>query len=264
MLTIIVCDGAGTAGLPPEDPRSILAPVAERIRSKTGASVWNIGWAASLMGVGGSTPWPVASDHAVDRIADHVRSHDGQFIILGFSAGCRPAREFAERHPDLRHRIAAIGLMADPWQPRSRQQHGVPDGPGWGIMGEKLGPIPTKTYWCGHPGDPICRAAPDSLLRYITPAADKLPGQFLRSFVDHAHRGRLQLIPFLGLPLHEWFMGLGPRIDRSVREARSYLGQGHTHAYLTPYPTPDGETDSLAHRLADSIAWKINSTEAQR
>lgn len=257
MLTIIVCDGAGTNGLPPEDPRSILTPVIERLRWRTGAGIWNTGWAASLMGVGGNTPWPAASDHAVDRIAEHVQTHDGQFILLGFSAGCRPVREFAERHPQLRDRIAAIGLLADPWQPRSRQQHGVPDGPGWGIMGERLTAIPHRTYYAGHPGDPICRAAPDSLLRYITPAADKLPGQFLRSFVDHAHRGRLQLIPFLGLPFHEWFIGLGPRIDRSVQEARSYLGSGHTRAYTEPYLTPDGKTTSLAHRLADTIAWAV-------
>lgn len=256
-MIIYVCDGAGTSGLPPEDPRSILAPVVERLRWRTGATVHNTGWAASLMGVGGNTPWPQASDDAVRHIADHMRSHDEQVILLGFSAGCRPVRELAERHPDLRDRIAATGLLADPWQPRGRQQHGVPDGPGWGIMGEKLGPTPSRTFWCGHPGDPICRAAPDSLLRYITPAADKLPGQFIASFIDHAHHGRLQLIPFLGLPIHEWFMGLGPRIDRSIREARSYLGQGHTHAYLAPYPTPDGKTDSLAHRLADTIAWAV-------
>lgn len=259
MLTIIVCDGAGTASLPPEDPRSILDPVVERLQSKTGATVWNTSWAASLMGVGGSTPWPKASSDAVTRIAAYMRSHDGQFILLGYSAGCRPVRELAERHPELRGRIAATGMLSDPWQPRGRQQHGVPDVPGWGVMGQRLGPIPSKTYWCGHPHDPICRAAPDSLLRYITPATDYLPGQFLRAFVDHAHHGRLQLIPFLGLPLHEWFVGLGPRIDRSIREARSYLGQGHTSAYTVPYPTPDGKTVSLAHRLAATIAWAVTN-----
>lgn len=253
---IYICDGAGTANLPPQDPRSILTPVADRLRWKTGATIHNTHWQASLMGVGGPHPWPQASDRAVTHIADHMRTHTDHAILLGFSAGCRPVRELTERHPDLRDRIAAVGMLADPWQPRSRQQHGISDSNGWGIMGERLGPIPDRTYWCGHISDPICRAAPDSLLRYITPAADVLPGQFIASFIDHAHKGRIQLIPFLGLPLHEWFLGLGPRIDRTIREANSYLGDGHTRVYTEPFLT-SGDTRSLAHRLADTIAWAV-------
>ena len=75
--------------------------------------------------------------------------------------------------------------------------------------------------------------------------------------IDKAARGRLQLVPFLGLPVWEWFFGLGPRIDRSIREARSYLGSGHTSAYTAYFPTNDGNTTSLAHRLADSVAWRL-------
>ena len=127
-------------------------------------------------------------------------------------------------------------------------------------MGQSYGPIPARTYWCGSPGDPICRAAPDSLLRYLAASTDAVPGGLFRAFVDKAARGRLQLVPFLGLPLHEWWWGLGGRIDRSIREAQSYLGSGHTSAYVTYFPTNDGNTTSLAHRLADSVAWRVRDS----
>ena len=257
MLTTIVFDGAGTNGLPPEDPRSILTPLIQRLRWRTGCQVHRPEWAASLMGVGGNKTWPVATRHAVIAAAEHMRATDGDFIVIGYSAGCRPARELLEQHSDLADRTVALGLVADPWQPATRNQHGVPNPPGFGIMGSRLGPIPSRTYWVGADGDPICRASWDSLLRYITPAADKLPGQFLLAFLDHAARGRLQLIPFLGLPLHLWFVGLGPRIDRAVTEARGYLGGAHTTAYTKPFHTPDGKTDSLVHRLADTLSWRI-------
>lgn len=258
-LTLIVCDGAGTKNLPPEDPKSVLAPVVERLRWRTGAKVWNTGWEASVAGVGGSTPWPIASHRAVLRIADYIATHDGRFILLGFSAGCRPVREFLERHPEFRDRVVAVGQLADPWAPRGRQQNGVPNPPGHGIMGERLGPIASRTFWCHAPGDPIPRAAWDSLLRHLTPAAEKLPGQFVVSFLEHAHFGRVQLIPFLGLPPHEWFAGLGARIGRSREEANSYLfAGGHTTAYRIPFHTADGKADPLVHRFADTIAWKVN------
>lgn len=256
-LTCLVFDGAGTAQLPPADPRSILHPVTERLRWKTGATIVHVPWAASLMGVGGNTPWPQASAEAVRWAVDYMWRHDGDYILVGFSAGCRPARELLERHPGLKDRVVAVAQLADPWQPANRQQHGIADGPGYGIMGQALGPIPDRTYWCGSPSDPICRAAPDSLLRYLTASTDAVPGGLIAAFLNKAVRGRLQLIPFLGLPIWEWAWGLGPRIDRSIREARSYLGSGHTSAYTTYFPTNDGKTTSLAHRLADTVAWAV-------
>lgn len=254
-LTVLVFDGAGTAGR----TSKVVDAVVERLRWKTGAAVQWVPWPASLMGVGGTTPWPVATSEAIRWAVDYMWRHDGQFILVGFSAGCRPARELLERHPGLAERVAAIAQLADPWQPASRQQDGVPDGPGFGIMGQATGPVPDRTFWCGHPGDPICRAAPDSLLRYLTGSTDAVPGGLFRAFVDKAARGRLQLVPFLGLPFHEWFVGLGPRIDRSIREAQSYLGSGHTRAYTAYFPTP-GDTRSLAHRLADSVAWRVRDS----
>ena len=252
-LTILVFDGAGTAGR----TSKVVDAVVERLKTKTGATAVWVPWPASLMGAGGKTPWPDATAEAIRWAVDYMWRHEGNYILVGFSAGCRPAREFLERHPGLKPRVSAIAQLADPWQPANRQQHGVPDGPGHGIMGQSLGPAPDRTYWAGHPFDPICRAAPDSLLRYVTASVDAVPGGLFAAFLDKAHRGRLQLIPFLGLPPWDWFIGLGPRIDRSIREAQAYLGSGHTSAYTAPYETPDGKTTSLAHRLADSVAWRL-------
>ncbi|MBB1023346.1 MULTISPECIES: hypothetical protein [unclassified Dietzia] len=265
MLNTIVLDGAGTEGR----TSRVIDPVAEQLAAKLSCAVEWQNWAASVMGAGGSTPWPAASHNAVIRLAHRIRTAPPghRFILLGFSAGCRPVREFLDSHPELHHRIAAVGLLADPWQPHDRQQHGVPNGAGWGVMGSLPTPLMDRTFWCGHPGDPICRAAWDSLLRYLTAAADAVPGGLIRTFLDKARRGRLQLIPFLGLPPHEWFAGLGGRIDRSIAEARSYLGDGHTAVYTREFVTIDPDTGredrrSLAHRLADSIAWKITHPQS--
>ena len=252
-LTVLVFDGAGTAGR----TSKVVDAVVERLRWKTGAAVQWVPWPASLMGVGGTTPWPTATEDAIKWAHNYMWNHEGNYILVGFSAGCRPAREFLERHPGMSPRVLALAQLADPWQPANRQQHGIPDRPGWGIMGQAYGPIPYRTYWCGNPADPICRAAPDSLLRYLTASVDAVPGGLFAAFIDKAHRGRLQLVPFLGLPLHEWFFGLGPRIDRSIKEAQAYLGSGHTSAYTAYFPTNDGNTTSLAHRLADSVAWRL-------
>lgn len=255
-LTILVFDGAGTAGR----TSHVVDAVVERLQKKTGAAAVWVAWPASLMGVGGTTPWPTATEDAIRWAHDYMWRHEGNYILVGFSAGCRPAREFLERHPGLKGRVIALSLLADPWQPTTRQQHGIEDVPGFGVMGQAYGPIPDRTLFCGHPDDPICRAAPDSLLRYLAASTDAVPGGLFAAFIDKAARGRLQLIPFLGLPPWEWLWGLGPRIDRSVREARAYLSEGkHTTAYVKPYPTPDGKTDSLAHRLADSTVWLIRN-----
>lgn len=251
-LTVLVFDGAGSAGR----TSRVVDPVVERLRWKTGATVVWVPWAASLMGVGGTTPWPVASAEAIRWAVDYMWKHEGKYILVGYSAGCRPARELLERHPGLKDRVVAIAQLADPWQPADRQQNGIPDGAGFGIMGQAHGPAPDRTYWCGSPGDPICRATGDSLLRHLTASTDAVPGGLFGAFLDRAARGRLQLAPFLGLPVWEWFIGLGPRIDRSVAEARAYLGAGHTTVYTGYYPTP-GDTRSLAHRLADTVAWAV-------
>ena len=255
-LTILVFDGAGTAGR----TSNVVDAVVERLKWKTGATAVWVPWPASLMGVGGTTPWPVATSEAIRWAVDYMWRHAGQYVLVGFSAGCRPARELLERHPSLAERVAAIAQLADPWQPADRQQNGVADIGGWGIMGQAYGPIPGRTLWCGNVTDPICRAAPDSLLRYLTASTDAVPGGLFAAFLNKALRGRLQLIPLLGLPIHEWWWGLGERIDRSIREARAYLSEGeHTTSYVKLHPTPDGDTRSLAHRLADSTAWLVNN-----
>lgn len=260
MLTVLVFDGAGSAGR----TSRVVDPLVERLQQKLHCDTVWVPWPASLMGVGGNTPWPTATNDAIRWAVDYMWSHPGQYILVGYSAGCRPARELLERHPGLTDRVAAIAHLADPWQPAGRQQNGIADGPGWGVMGQALGPAPGRTFWAGSTGDPICRAAPDSLLRYLAASTDAMPGGLFASFIDKAHRGRLQLAPFLGLPLHEWFFGLGPRIDRSIREAQSYLGNGHTRAYTALHPTPDGKTTPLAHRLADSVSWALTNTKENR
>lgn len=253
-LTALVLDGAGSHG----KTSGVVDPCVERLKWKTGCKAEWVEWRASLMGVGGSLSWPEASRRAVMRIAQMARDTDDDIILIGYSAGVRPVREFLADHPELRDRVVAVGLLADAWQPASRQQNGVPNPSGYGIMGSDYGPIRDRTFWVAAPGDPIPRCDRDSLLRYATASANAAPGQLLATFVDKARRGRLQLIPFLGLPLHLWFGGLGGRITRSIREAEGYLTTGrHTRGYIEPFDTGKGDARPLAHRLADSIAWAV-------
>lgn len=259
----LVLDGAGTNG----KTSHVVDDVVEEIFTGLNSEAEWIEWEASVMTVGGPTPWNLASNRAVVSTARRIEETTEQIILLGFSAGCRPVREFLEAYPHLRHRIAAVGQLADPYQPRGRQQYGVWEPPHrFGIMGQKIGPLGDRTFWCGHPSDPIPWAAWDSLLRYGTAPVDAVPGRFISTFADKARLGRLQLAPFLGLPFHEWFGGLGTRIRLSVDEARSYLGSGHTKAYTVPYPTRDpvtGETDErpLAARLGGTIVYAVKKRE---
>lgn len=257
-------DGIGTARLHPDDGRSILNHVVRRLSASTGARPVRIEWPASMAGIGGSASWTTAAHHgvlALDKIAaDHP---DDTLILLAYSGGNRVVHDWLDTRPQHHHRVAAVGLMSDPYRPRDRQQHGLPRTRGWGICGERLGPLPGRSFWSSAPNDVISDALPDSLLRTLADLSDQIPGGLLADLAGHHHRGDWQLLWQLGIlrsnPLG-WLGTLGPRLDQARRDIDGYLLRGaHTTAYTTPFHTPDGNTSSLAHRLADSISWAIRN-----
>lgn len=257
-MLILSCDGIGTAHLAADDGRSILQHVARPLAAKTGALPVRVEWPASMAGVGGTQSWTTAAHIgvlALDKItADHPNE---QIILLGYSGGCRVVHDWLDTRPAMRHRVAAVGLLSDPYRPAGRWQHGMPDPGGWGICGQRLGPIPGITYWTSAPGDAISSCPADSPLRTAADLSDQLPGAFLADLSGHLRRGDWQLATAMGLwrrdPL-AYLRGLGPRLHQARLDVEGYLTGGkHTDAYVRPH----AGGLSLAHRLAGTVAWAV-------
>ena len=265
MLTV-TADGIGSAGIVPGDSRSIIGHITARLLQKTARhQVVPVHWPAAMAGIGGRTSWSVSAHIgllALDRIADDFP--DEQLVLLGYSGGCRVIHEWLDTRPQEHHRVAAVGLMSDPYRPATRWQDnwpgGLPNPGGSGIAGSRVGPIGGRTFWTSAPGDVISSCPSDSPLRTAADLSDQLPGALLADLSGHLRRGDWQLANAMQLwrrdPL-AYLRGLGPRLDRARRDIEGYLLGLHTTAYIRPF---EGGA-SLAHRLADSIAWSIRDVE---
>lgn len=261
-MLIVTADGIGTAGILPDDTRSIIGHVAGRLAQKTARhQVVPVHWPAAMAGIGGRTSWSVSAHIGVlslDRIADEHA--DQELVLLGYSGGNRVIHDWLDTRPGMLERVVAVGLMSDPYRPAGRWQSGLVDPGGSGICGERLGPIPDRTFWTSAPGDVISSCPQDSPLRTAADVADQLPGAMLADLSGHLRRGDWQLANAMQLwrrdPL-AYLRGLGPRLDRARRDIEGYLLGLHTTAYTRAHRTPDGRGESLAHRLADSIAWSL-------
>ena len=260
-MLIVSCDGIGTRRLDASDPRSIVYPLIVRLREKTGARHIRVDWPASLAGIGGPLSWVEASRRGVlelDRVVSE--NPDEDLILLGYSGGNRVVHEWLDSRPHLLHRVAAVGLLSDPFRPRGRGQFGVPGVGGFGICGERLGPVPDRTFWCAALGDVITDCPEDSPLRTVADLSDRIPGGFLDDFGRHLSLGDWQLASYIQLWRRDpwgYLWGLGARLDRARRDVEGYLGSAHTRAYILPFETGDGDLRPLTVRLADSIAWAV-------
>lgn len=257
---IIYADGIGTGQAGFQDGQSILYKVVERLlQHKPTFTATRLRWPASMVTIGGSYSWTDASRIGVAGINDIIDTDpEREYILLGYSGGCRVVHEWLEQNPQRLNKIAAVGFMSDPFRPYGKQQKGLPSLDGWGICGQKTGPIPKHTFWVAVPGDAITDAAPDAILRTPADVSDVLPGQFLWDLRSHVEKGDLQLAWQLKVfrtdPLG-WFRALGPRLHQARLDIRGYLRTGrHTTAYVTPY---DNE-GTPAERLADTINWHLD------
>lgn len=256
-MLIAFADGIGTAQLTDDDGRSILQHVVKPLAAKTGARPVRVEWPASMAGIGGNQSWTNAAHRGVLHLDKIVAAHPAEkLILLGYSGGCRVVHDWIDSRPQQRHRIAAVGLMSDPYRPATRWQHGLPDPGGYGIAGHRLGPVAGRTYWTSAPGDAISSCPPDSPLRTAADLSDQIPGSLLADLSGHLRRGDWQLATYMGLwrrdPL-AYLRGLGPRLHQARLDVEGYLTGAHTLAYTRPH---DGG-QSLAHRLAATIAWAV-------
>ena len=265
---VLWADGIGSAKVPePDYDGSILYEVvrplvANLTRRRHSASDKRVVWPASMAGIGGPLSWADASSEGVQWLDDTIRTapEDTRLILLGYSGGCRVIHEWLDQNPDLLDQVAAVGLLSDPYRPPGRSQHGTRQLGGWGIAGQRKGPISQRTFWTSVEGDVISDAQPDALLRTVADLSDRIPGGFLDDLWGHHLDGSWQLAWQLNVirtnPLG-WLGTLGRRFDQARVDIHGYMTGRHTLAYLEPHETASGN-ESLAQRLADTVAYRAN------
>lgn len=259
---ILCCDGIGTNG---RSDGSILAPCADRLAGKLDTTAEWVPWHAAMLGVGGAGSWADNAAAGVDLLARRMDSHHERVVLLAFSGGNKVVHDYLDAHPEHHDRIAAVGLLSDPWRPADRWQHGTPDPrPRYGIMGERHGPISGRTFWTTAVDDVISSAWPDAILRYLADTSQGDLDQIITKAIQHGHLGSFQLAWQAGIIQREpltWFLGLGGRIGQLAADVRGYMTGGHTTAYVEPFVTVDEhdreDRRPLAIRLVDSIAWAV-------
>ncbi|ALG84473.1 PE-PPE domain-containing protein [Gordonia phthalatica] len=161
----------------------------------------------------------------VRALAAAIREADRPVMLIGYSQGAAVIRTFLA-HPAafaLLSKIAAVGFVADPNQPR-----GVVDGcAGWGVAGEG-GELPDglPAYWVGAPSDMICNASDDSLIRDIADLTDSLSLTQMRRWAADATARimsrRMQNAEATGFAPAQWRRDLH-RMRIAIREVRGYL-----------------------------------------
>lgn len=159
------------------------------------------------------------------RLRAAIEASDRPVMIIGYSQGAAVIRTLLA-HPAmfrLLPKIAAVGFVADPNQPR-----GVIDGcAGWGVAGEG-GDLPEglPAYWVGAPTDMICNASDDSLIRDIADLTDSLSLTRVRRWTTHVAARvlsrRMQNADATRFSPAQWRHDVA-RLRTAVREVRGYL-----------------------------------------
>ena len=261
-MLIVYADGIGTSKLLPGTDGSILWPAAQRLSTLRNARAIRVEWPASIAPIGGNQSWNDAVKVGIAAIDTILRDHPGEHVVLmGYSGGCKVVHDWLDGRPEKLDRIAAVGLMSDPFRPYGKYQHGTPMPPGRGILKPRPGPIPGRTFWSAWPGDVITDCPENSPLRTVADLSKNTPGGVLDDLGDHLHLNSWQLANYMEMwrrdPLGYLF-ALPSRIAAAREGIRGYLGGEHTLAYTRPWG-PDDDRRSYAHRLADTINYGLGT-----
>lgn len=262
MIHVRVLDGIGTAG----KTSNVIDPAVETLvddLTKRGIDIeaeWVDYPAAMLTFVGGSFTWQQSSDVGIELLLKEFDKYpDDKFVLMSHSGGNLPVHDFLEKYPEFHDQIIAVGFLSDPWRPEGKYQHGVPNPGGFGVCGQNPGPLADRSFWTSAPGDPISGAAKDSLLRYVADLGKGTPDQMIRDAIIYWQQGKFQLAAFLGLPFHEWFFGLGARIQNTVGEVQRYMTGYHTTHYTRPLKTSETDDRSLAVRFGGTLSFAVRA-----
>ncbi|WP_431941660.1 PE-PPE domain-containing protein [Nocardia grenadensis] len=195
-----------------------------------------------------------------DNLLRVLEDTPGRIVLLGYSQGCTVVRQLLHDAPPAVRRVEVVGLVADPEAPPNGDAN-------YGVLGtDPVIPYWVTPMWVTNPKDPICNAAPDSLLRDF---AD------LTEYFGFSDAGRWMLDVLEGLkrrsPLNRWgadswslasILAARDRVNRSIAEAWAYLpriesvgglvinpsGGQHTTAYLR-MPELTGLADRIRSRM---------------
>ena len=157
-----------------------------------------------------------------------------------------------DANPDLLDRVAAVGLIGDPFRPRGQALPGVPDPGGQGVYGSWESPIPERTFWLSVPGDPLSGVDGDSPLRPAVHDSDLAPDQAYDELLVDLPESRTGLAARLGVAHRptQWSLGLPGRVDRA-REVLRRQASGH---YIEAYETGEQGQPSPLGQLIMAIA----------
>ena len=259
-MLIIYADGIGTGSIPPEDERAILRTAALHLAGKQGCEAIRVEWPASIGPIGGRMSWAEATKIGIAHIDTIMAQNPLQPItLLGYSGGCKVVHDWLDARQNKLHRIAAVGLMSDPYRPHGKHQHGTPIPPGRGILYPRPGPVPGRTFWSAVVGDVITDCPDNSPLRTPADLSKNTPGGVLGDLGRYLHLGNWQLANYMRMWLSDplgYLFSLPSRMREARRGIEGYLGTAHTLAYTRPWG-PDDDRRSYAVRLADSINYGL-------
>lgn len=217
-------------------PSRILGRFAEDLTERTGAvGAVRVQWPApGEVGRRRSRTWESASAAGVADLSRLVRLHPSDdMVLIGVCSGSRVIYDWMDAHPESLDRVAAVGMVGDPYRPRDSWLDGTPDPGGQGVAGRRTGPVPDRTYWVSVPGDPLSGVERDSLLRAAVRLTALAPDQAYDELLEDITGSRTRLAARLGVVQNPtmWPTNLRRRVD----EARAALGRYESSAYAASY-----------------------------
>lgn len=200
--------------------------------------------------------WDAASAAGVADLARIVRLHPSdEIILLGSRCGCRVIQDWLEAYPDQLDRVVGVGLMADPCRPRDRSLRGLGSPDGHGVAGERVGPVPDRTFWVSVPGDPLSDVEPNGLLRTAVGDSPLTPDQVYRGLLADLPDSRTQLAARLHVLQHptQWPAVFGQRLDQAREQLVRYGDDGHLARYTESGPDGRSPLELLGDRIAAEV-----------
>lgn len=130
-------------------------------------------------------PFIDAVEYGAEDLVRMVEAAPGPVVLLGYSGGCVVIhRAWEALTPEQRGKVACIGMVSDPEQPRGVT--GSPDR--FGIRGSS--PMPgVPVYWAADPHDAICLCPENSPLRWIAQWSQDIGLGSRLAIADQAKRG---------------------------------------------------------------------------
>ena len=178
--------------------------------------------------------WESAAAAGAADLNRLIRLHPSDDIVLiGGGCGTRVIHDWLDAHPVMHDRIAAVGLIGDPYRPAGRALPGQPDPGGQGVAGSREGPLAEDTFWLSVPGDPLSGVESDSVLRGTVRESDLTPAQVYDHLLVDIPDARARLAARLGIGHRpeQW----SPSLLRRVADAREVLRRHETGAHIEAY-----------------------------